>query len=109
MKKKKIERCCGNCCWFKFEDTDCDGTCAKHYWDINKEGNDPMFANCSNKACGDFVSHEEKLKHFRNLLVAKEIYDRVCKQYRIHKEKSVLLRRDALSFAINYIKTFNKL
>ena len=103
MKKKKIERCCGNCCFMKFEDTDGDAMCMKHYTD-----DDRAFTTCYHKACKDFISHEEKLKHFRNLLELK----RLCDKYNEIKgdvPEIFLHTANSISFAIDYIKTFNKL
>lgn len=110
--EREIDHHCGNCIFFKFEDTDGDGNCVKHYWDIDKEGEDPMLTNCSNESCPDFISNDEKLQHFRYLLELKKLCEaqlKLIKECNYEEPLHAREQTDALSFAINYIKAFNKL
>ena len=96
---KKIDHHCGNCIFFKFEDTDGDGNCVKHYWDIDKEGEDPMLTNCSNESCPDFISKEDMLYAYKRLLEMEYLFQR----------KFQLTYAASIRLAIIYIKAFNKL
>ena len=99
MKEKKIEKCCGECCWFYGEMTDGEGLCAHN----------PMFDlfsnRCNSPACMDFVSRQEMRHHmaviakrFRSLDNPRENYNPF-----LHDEKM------ALKFAYKYMKVFSKL
>jgi hypothetical protein len=68
MRKERIDKFCGDCCWFFGECTDGDGCCAKHYWEEPKNGRDPMLTRCDKKACKDFISDEEKRHHLAVLI-----------------------------------------
>ena len=98
MKEKKMEKCCGNCCWFYEEMTDGWGRCAFY-----KEDSDSM--HCSDMCDDEFVSRQEMRHHmaviakrFRSLDNPRENYNPF-----LHDEKM------ALKFAYKYMKVFSKL
>ena len=99
MEKKQEERCCGNCCWFKHEDTDGYGICYMH---------DECFPRCNNTPCLDFVSNEQMRHHMAVLLQANR-YRRdphVPAIYRMPNPKEL---GEAIDFAVGYMKTFERL
>ena len=103
----KEEKCCGNCCWFFAECTDGDGCCAKHYWFVpDKEGGkDPSLTRCDNDACKDYVSKEEKRHHLSTLILLSRWMKDKDSRHPVSWEDIM----KAIEFAIDYIKTFNKL
>lgn len=101
-KQQPIDRHCGNCVFFKFENTDGNGicVCAKNYL----KDTELAYPLCSDEACNDFISKEEQLEHFKTLLCMKGLQDKKCGTTLL-SHKAI----QALSFVINHIKTFNKL
>ena len=105
---KKIDHHCGNCIFFKFEDTDGDGCCAKHYWDKPEEGQDPMLTRCDRNACEDFISDEEKRHHLAVLTQ----HNRWRRSDEVPNHCRMVNPTEfgkAIDFAVDYIKTFEKL
>lgn len=104
MKNKKEERYCGNCAWFKHEDTNGWGVC---YQDpLNK------FCNCEmpvseHNNCG-FVSREKE-RHFRAVLLQANRYRRdehVPSIYRMPDPKEL---GKAIDFACECMRVFSEL
>lgn len=95
MEKEQIEHCCGNCCWFKFENIDGDGMCMRNYHDEEKG-----CVNCGDgEKCRKFISNEEKREILKKL-----------KQWMLalsEDNRSALARE--LRFALDYIKVYDAL
>lgn len=100
--KKKIEKYCGNCCWFFGECTDGDGCCAKHYWEEPKNGRDPMLTRCDRKACADYVSRDEKFIHLKKLTEMLQMLSEGT-------QEEVAPFTEALQFAIKHVTTFDRI
>ena len=105
---KEIEKYCGNCCWFFGECTDGDGCCAKHYWEVPKDGNDPMLTRCDSKACEDFVSDDEK-RHHLAVLTQHNRWRRSDEVPAIYKMPNPTELGKAIDFVCEFVKTFEKL
>lgn len=89
--------CCGNCCWFFGESTDGDGNCIKHYLD--------QMPNCADVACEEYTGREEMRHHLA-------VLTRLLRWTRDKEHRHPVSWEDimkAIEFAIEYIKTFNKL
>lgn len=97
---KKIEKCCGNCCWFRFENIDGFGNCVKHYPD--------KMPNCSDKVCKNFISNEEK-RHHLAVLILHNRWVRDNKEPNSGKMVNPTELGKAIDFAVEYIKTFEKI
>lgn len=98
----KEERCCGNCCFFKHEDTDGWGICYQ----------DPLskFCNCEmpvseHNNCG-FVSREQMRHHMAVLLQANR-YRRDQHVPSIYKMPDPTELGRAIDFAVLYMRTFD--
>lgn len=92
------ERCCGNCCWFCFEQTDGEGQCPAIDGGL-------LFPNCATSACKDYVSREE-IRHYMAVLLQAT---RFCKDptlYYMPKSNDII---EAQAFAYKYMKVFSKL
>ena len=92
------DKCCGNCCWFKYEDMDGFGNCVK---------NDSL-QRCSDDACGKYISTEQA-RHYVAVLLCHNRWRRdnnVPSVYRMQDAKEL---GKAMDFAYEYIKTFMKL
>lgn len=97
------EKCCGNCCWFAFEDTDGDGQCMK----VGLHGT-PYGAptHCSTPHCKKhYLSNELRDKYRNILLKADEWYKNEGKS-EIPDANDF---KDAIEFAHKYIDVFSKL
>lgn len=93
------ERCCGNCCWFCFEDAYGEGQCYGE--------DDSAAVMCDEPACDLYVSRQEMRHHMAVLLLIKRWYaapgGALC---RVPSEDDMI---KALDFAYRYMKVFNKL
>ena len=95
----KDERCCGDCCWFKWADNTGLGTCSKHYFDVDRS-----FTMCDNIPCDNYVSIKESRHHLAVLLCHNRWRRGNGEKMQDPKELG-----KALDFAIDYIKTFMEL
>lgn len=100
---KETEKCCGNCCWFKFEDTYGDGSCCTRE---NEYLANPR--SCSDAPCKAYISEQEMRHHIAVLMLANRWRrtDQPTGTYRMPDPKEIGL---AIDFAIKYIKTFMEL
>lgn len=103
MKKKKVEQCCGNCCWFVHETTNGDGCCVQRYFDADS------YRNCGDNPCGDFVPNEEKRHHMAVLLQCRRVQDDPHPGMINVKVPSKHDIANAMDFAVRYVKTFERL
>lgn len=95
----KEERFCGNCCWFKHEDTDGYGICYQYDW---------TYPNCGNVPCEDYVS-ERLMRHYRAVLLQANRYRRdqhVPSIYRMPDPKEL---GKAIDLACEYMRVFSNL
>lgn len=98
---------CGDCCYFFAECTDGDGCCAKHYWDVSEDGN-PMVASCSQPACDDYISRQEKRHHLAVLLQ----HNRWRRDNEVPNSRRMVNPTElgkAIDFVIDYIRTYDKI
>lgn len=106
--KEKEEKGCGNCCWFKHEDTDGWGVCYGSKYAIGYHIGDEGFPRCNQAACNKYVSNEEQ-RHYMAVLLQANRYrrdDHVPSIYRMPDPKEL---GKAIDFAYNYIKTFSQM
>ncbi len=102
------KKCCGGCCWFKFEDIDGYGTCQKPHGVAKKCKASACEQRCSDDACENFIS-EEEMRHYLAVLIQHNRWrrdDHVPNSRKMADPKEI---GKAIDFAINYIKTFMKL
>lgn len=91
------EKRCGNCCWFYAEDTYGFGGCAHRFAEIRE---------CGDKCNVDkYVSREEMRHHLAVLLLHKRWFHAPTGLMPIDFDGI----EKAIDFAVDYIKTFNKL
>ena len=95
------DRCCGNCCWFCFEDTDGEGQCMRVGYHGSLYG---AFTYCGTPPCKHYVSRQEMRHHMDVLLAVKYWFEgnhyHNVSPHEIH---------EALAFAYKYMKTFSEL
>ena len=92
MEKEQIEHCCGNCCWFKFEDIDGDGMCMRNYHDEEKG-----CVNCGDgEKCRKFISNEEK----REILKKLKQWKKGIKSERVFLPRQAHMRRHSAFWAL---------
>ena len=98
---KEEERCCGNCCWFCFEQTDGDGQCpdSDGAW---------RFTNCGDTPCNDYVSRKE-MRHHMAVLLQWERYMSDRSELALYRAPSLADRNKAMKFAYKYMKVFSEL
>ena len=94
------ERCCGNCCWFCFEDAYGEGQC---YGEV--DGYPMMATMCNCHACERFVSRKE-MRHHMAVLLQMSRYE---KDPLSHLSPWYEEKDRAIKFAYRYMKVFNKL
>ena len=97
------EKCCGNCCWFKYEDTDGFGNCV-----VDRIKKAFGFTRCGDVACDEYVSNKEMRHHMAVLLQANR-YRRdqhVPAIYRMPDPKEL---GKAIDFSVKYMKVFSRL
>ena len=98
------ERCCGNCCWFCFEDTDGWGQCMVQDIETNS-------MHCSDMCEDNFVSRQE-MRHHMVVLLKEKRWQKHTEGWRngeIYfppRSKEIL---KAIDFAYKYMKVFGKL
>jgi len=95
------EKCCGNCCWFCFEQTDGFGLCIV--------ANPAAFTYCKKPSCiSGYVSREEMRHHMAVLLQANR-----CRRDQnvpsIYRTPNPTELGKAIDFAVKYMKVFGKL
>ena len=100
---KECEHCCGDCCWFKYEDAGGDGMC------VNK-CNEYLSSlrHCSDASCKAYISKAE-MRHHLDTLMLHNRWRRSNKHtgfYKMQEPKEIGL---AIDFAIKYIKIFMEL
>jgi len=101
--EKEEEKCCGNCCWFCYEDTDGFGNCIK-----GKEKDAYGFVRCDDDACDEHAS-TEMMRHYMAVLIQANRYRRdqnVPSIYRMPNPKDL---GKAIDFAIEHMKVFGNL
>ena len=96
------ERCCGNCCWFCFEDAYGEGQCVE----VGDDGYPMMATMCNCHACEMFVSRQEMRHHMAVLLLHKRWLD---DDMFIHYAPDGDEAAEAIEFAYRYMKIFSKL
>lgn len=97
---KECEHCCGDCCWFKHEDT--------YGWGMCYENNDYKPAYCGARSCDGYISVAE-MRHHLATLMCHNRWRRSNEPtgfYKMQDPKEIGL---AIDFAIKYIKTFMEL
>ena len=91
------EKCCGGCCWFYAEDHYGYGGCTHQFAEIRK---------CDNECNVDkYVSREDMRHHLAVLLQHKRWFHATNGLMPIDFDGI----EKAIDFAVDYIKTFNKL
>jgi len=90
-------RCCGACCWFKFEDTDGWGYCSFG------KGDDLLdTCHCSDLCTADkFVAESEKRHHLAMLRKCQR-----CMHLAENKDLDVEEIQKSIDFVIEYAKRF---
>jgi len=101
--KQEEEKCCGNCCWFCFEDTDGNGQCMRHGIDGMPYGE---FRNCGTLPCWDYESREE-MRHHMAVLLTDIRWDEDTEFIRYAPDGDEATA--AKKFAYQYMKMFSKL
>ena len=94
------EKCCGACCWMCYEDTDGWGQCVKQ--DVADS------VHCSDLCTNDkYVSREEMRHHLAVMTQWVRISGKkeFCRMIAPSDQET----KEAIRFAVDYIKTFNKL
>ena len=94
-------KCCGNCCWFKYEETDGWGQC------VMQDICDSM--HCSDLCTTDEYVSNEECRHYIAVLIQANRYRRdnnVPAIYRMPDPKDL---GQAIDFAIKYIKQFSEI
>lgn len=106
----ELERCCGNCCWFCFEQTDGEGQCMQIDEHFKYDDGIENDMNCSN-VCSDipgmpdcFVSRQQMRHHMAVLLQYHRADENM--NYRFPGGEAL---EDAVVFAYKYMKVFSKL
>lgn len=97
----KEDRCCGNCCWFAFEDTLGYGTCVREYPDY--------MTNCSDDCLtGNCVSRQE-MRHHKAVLLQANRYRRDQHVPSIYRMPDPAELGKAIDFAVKFIEVFSAL
>jgi hypothetical protein len=97
--KEEEEKCCGNCCWFCFEDTDGEGQCMRVGYRGSLYG---AFTYCCTPPCKHYDSRDDMRHHMAVLLQACRWHDST-----VAKRPDGLF--EAAAFAYKYMKTFSEL
>ena len=97
----QFKPCCGDCCWFKHEDTTGWGICYKQ---------ELLYQTryCGNNACKNYIS-EQKAERYLHVLTEHNKWrrdDNVPNSMPMQDPKEIGL---AIDFACDYIKTFMEL
>ena len=103
IEKTKEERCCGDCCWFKHEDVSGWGICyhsSVGYLDGSR--------NCAMNACKHYVG-EAEFRHLVAVLIQANRYRRDNHVPSIYKMPNPKELGKAIDFAVEYMKTFDKI
>ena len=95
------EKCCGNCCWFCFEETDGWGQC------MHQEECDSM--HCSDLCTTDKYVSREEMRHHMAMLLQANRYRRDQNVPAIYRMPDPTELGKAIDFACDYIKTFSQL
>ena len=98
MIMEQEEKCCGNCCWFCFEDAYGEGQCYGE--------DDSAAVMCDKPACDLYVSRQEMRHHMAVLLLHKRWLD---DDMFIHYAPDGDEAAEAIEFAYRYMKIFSKL
>lgn len=99
------ERCCGNCCWFCFEQTDGDGQCMN----CPKDSDDLPWKNCSDELnCERYVSRRE-MRHHMAVLVQHNRWRRSNEVPNHCRMVNPTELGEAIDFSLKYMKVFSKL
>lgn len=98
---KDEEKCCGNCCWFCYEETNGWGMCACQKGDLDS-------MHCSDMCEDNFVSRQAMRHHMAVLLLANR-WRRDESEHHIYKMPNPKEFGKAIDFSIKYMKTFSKL
>lgn len=99
---------CGECCWFKFEDTDGFGMCKKPHGIAKKRQASACEQRCSDNACENYIS-EEQAKRYLHVLTEHNKWrrdDNVPNSLPMQDPKEL---GKALDFAVDVIKIFIEL
>lgn len=101
--KQQEDKCCGNCCWFKHEDTDGWGMC---YSNRNQYLANPR--HCSDASCNAYISRQT-MRHHLAVLICHNRWRRDNHVPSIYKMQDPKEIGKAIDFVIDYIKTFMEL
>lgn len=96
--EKETEKCCGECCWFCFEETGGWGQC------MQMDVCDSM--HCSDLCTTDEYISREEMRHYMAVLLQAT---RFCKDptlYYMPKSNDII---EAQAFAYKFMKVFSKL
>lgn len=103
--EKEEEKCCGNCCWFCFEQTDGDGQCMTVGYIGLPYG---ALTYCDTPSCKHFVSRQE-MRHYMAVLLQANRYRRDQNVPPIYRMPNPTELGKAIDFAVKYMKVFSKL
>lgn len=101
MKREIEERCCGDCCWFCFEQTDGEGQCPA------RDGG-WLFTNCGSNACKDYVSNA-RMRHYMAVLLQANRYRRDQNVPAIYKMPNPTELGKAIDAAVRYYNVMSKI
>ena len=104
---EKEKRCCGNCCWFCFEQTDGEGQCMRVGYHGMPYG---AFSYCGTSACKRHISRKE-MRHYIAVLLQERRWQewfegRRDGEIKLPSADDVVKARE---FSYLYMKTFSKL
>lgn len=91
---------CGECCWFKFEDTDGFGMCAKIFAELCK---------CEDECHEDKFASRGEMRHHLAVLMLYQRWRRSDQPTGFYKMPDPKEVGKAVDFAVEYIKTFMEL
>ena len=100
--KEEEEKCCGNCCWFCFEDTEGEGQCMRVGYHGSLYG---AFTYCGAPPCKHYDSREERDRRMETLLQIGRWANKPNKEP-MPDIKEIC---KAAGFAHRYIKVFSEL
>ena len=104
----QFKPCCGDCCWFKFEDIEGYGICEKPHGIAKKRQACGCVQQCSDASCKNYIS-EQQAERYLHVLTEHNKWrrdDNVPNSMPMQDPTEIGL---AIDFAVDYIKTFMKL
>ena len=97
MKKKESEKCCGACCWMKFEDMNRWGQCPHQ--------NLPGVVHCSDLCTTDQYVSKQRKRHYMAVLLQFNRFRRDNRVPAYYKMPDPFEVGKAIDFAVKYMKT----